>query len=74
MNHPNIVRLFDSVEIDKSSFCTVLELCDGPDLSYYLKKYKQFPEKEAKIILMQILSALKYLNTHRNKVGLVVTG
>jgi len=27
-----------------------------------------FPEKEAKIMITQLLSAVKYLNTHRNKV------
>lgn len=51
LNHPHIVKLYDSVEIDKSSFCTVLELCDGPDLAYYIKKYKCLPEKEAKLLI-----------------------
>ena len=68
LSHPHIVKLFDSVEMDQNSFCTVLEYCDGPDLSLYLKKYRAFPEKEAKLILMQVLSALKYMNTHKNKV------
>ncbi|CAK71356.1 unnamed protein product (macronuclear) [Paramecium tetraurelia] len=68
LNHPHIVKLYDSVEIDKSSFCTVLELCDGPDLAYYIKKYKCFPEKEAKLLVGQIISAIKYLNNHKNKI------
>ncbi|CAD8134619.1 unnamed protein product [Paramecium octaurelia] len=68
LNHPHIVKLYDSVEIDKSSFCTVLELCDGPDLAYYIKKYKCFPEKEAKLLIGQIISAIKYLNNHKNKI------
>ncbi|CAD8045824.1 unnamed protein product [Paramecium primaurelia] len=68
LNHLHIVKLYDSVEIDKSSFCTVLELCDGPDLSYYIKKYKCFPEKEAKLLIGQIISAIKYLNNHKNKI------
>jgi tousled-like kinase len=37
--------------MDQNSFCTVLEYCDGPDLSFYLQKYKIFPEKEAKLII-----------------------
>jgi tousled-like kinase len=32
-NHPNIVRLYDAVKIDKNSICTILEYCDGPELS-----------------------------------------
>ncbi|CAD8049088.1 unnamed protein product [Paramecium sonneborni] len=68
LNHQNIVKLYDSVEIDKTSFCTVLELCDGPDLSYYIKKYKSFPEKEAKLLISSIISAIKYLNNHKNKI------
>lgn len=32
--HPNIVRLYDSVEIDMNTFCTILEFCDGWDLSF----------------------------------------
>ena len=68
LSHPNIVKLYDSVEMDHNSFCTVLEYCDGPDLQFYLKKYKQFPEKDAKLIIIQILSAIKYLNSYKNKV------
>ena len=38
LNHPNIVRLYDTIEIDNNSFGTILEYCEGPDLSYYMKK------------------------------------
>jgi tousled-like kinase len=41
---------------------TIQELCEGPDLYYYIKKYKTIPEKEAKIILKQIISGIKYLH------------
>ena len=27
LQHPNIVKLYDTIEIDKDSFCTVLEYC-----------------------------------------------
>jgi tousled-like kinase len=37
LNHANIVRLYGTVEIDSNSFGTVLEYCEGPDLSFYLK-------------------------------------
>lgn len=48
MDHPNIVKLVDRVEIDRDSFCTVLEYLDGPDLYMYLKKQKSLLEKDAK--------------------------
>lgn len=68
LNHPNIVRLYDTVEIDQNSFCTVLEYCEGPDLSQYLKRYKSIPEKEAKTIIRQTLCGLKYLNDSKPRV------
>lgn len=65
LEHPRIVRLFDVFEIDASSFCTVLEYCDGHDLDFYLKQHKTIPEREARSIVMQIVNALKYLNEIR---------
>jgi tousled-like kinase len=37
LNNRRVVKQFDTVEIDHNSFCTVLELCSGPDLYFYLK-------------------------------------
>jgi len=51
LDHPNIVKLYDTVEIDKNSFCTVLEFCEGGDLSIFRKKVKTIPESEAKLIV-----------------------
>jgi len=39
------------VEIDKDSFCTVLEYCEDGDLSIFIKKLKTIPESEAKLII-----------------------
>lgn len=44
------------------SFCTVLEYCDGSDLEFYLKQNKVITEKETRSIVVQMVSALKYLN------------
>lgn len=68
LNYPNIIRHYDSVEIDSNSFCTVLEYCSGPDLATYLKSQKTLNEREAKLIIRQILSALKFLNENDKKV------
>ena len=63
LNHNNIVRqLNNGFIIDNVSMGTIQELCEGPDLYYYIKKYKTIPEKEAKIILKQIISGIKYLH------------
>lgn len=51
LSHPNIVNLYDTVEIDKDSFCTILEHCDGDDLSIFRKKNGTIPEREAKMIV-----------------------
>ena len=68
MHHPNIVMHLNSAEIDANSFCTVLEYCEGPDLSFYQKKHKSLSEKEAKNLIKQILAGLKFLNEKRVKV------
>jgi tousled-like kinase len=63
MKHPRVVQLYEVFEIDVNSFATVLEYCRGIDLDEKLKRMKFIPEKDAKAILLQILSGLKYLNT-----------
>ena len=68
LNHPRIVKHFDTLEIDNNCFCTVLEYCPGEDLHQYLKKCKTFTEKEARSVMQQIYSALKYLNEQNEKI------
>eukprot|EP00744_Colponema_vietnamica_P031769 GILI01050810.1.p1 GENE.GILI01050810.1~~GILI01050810.1.p1 ORF type:complete len:232 (+),score=29.62 GILI01050810.1:71-697(+) len=55
-------------EIDANSFCTVLEFVTGTDLDVYLKKNKVLSEKEAKMIIAQVFSGLKYLNEQKLKI------
>lgn len=68
LNNRRVVKHYDTVEIDHNSFCTILELCAGPDLYNYLKENKQIAEKEAKLIISQILSGLKYLNDQKQTI------
>jgi hypothetical protein len=66
--HDRVVKLFDVFEIDSSSFCTVLEYCEGGDLDSYLKQNKILSEREAKCIIAQIFSGLKYPSLHLNTI------
>lgn len=36
MDHNNIIKVYDTIEIDSESFATVLEYCDGLDLGSYI--------------------------------------
>ncbi|CAN1247651.1 Serine/threonine-protein kinase TOUSLED [Linum perenne] len=66
--HNHIVRLWDIFEIDQNTFCTVLEYCSGKDLDAVLKATPVLPEKEAKIIIVQIFQGLLYLNRRAQKI------
>ena len=46
----------------------MLEYCEGPDLHYFLKKNKTLSEKEAKVLIRQILSGLKYMHNWKTRI------
>ena len=52
----------DVIEIDPTSFATVLEYCTGDDLDMRLKRHGRFAEVEARAIIVQVLRGLLYLN------------
>ena len=54
--------MYDVFEIDNNSFATVLECCQGTDLDTLLKQKKRLPERQARAILLQILSGMQYLS------------
>ncbi|CAN7121743.1 unnamed protein product [Brassica rapa subsp. narinosa] len=66
--HHHIVRLWDKFRIDLDTFCTVLEYCSGKDLDAVLKATPNLPEKEARIIIVQIVQGLVYLNKRSQKI------
>uniref|UniRef100_A0A5B7A0Z4 Putative serine/threonine-protein kinase TOUSLED isoform X1 n=1 Tax=Davidia involucrata TaxID=16924 RepID=A0A5B7A0Z4_DAVIN len=66
--HHHIVRLWDIFEIDQNTFCTVLEYCSGKDLDAVLKATPVLPEREARIIIVQIFQGLVYLNKRAQKI------
>lgn len=62
VRHPRIVSLLGVFEVDANSFCTVLELCEGTDLETLLKQKTRLAERDARAILLQILSGMNYLS------------
>ena len=59
LDHPNIVKLFEWYE-DEKNFYLVMELCTGGELFEKIQNAGQFPEKDAKAIFKQVMSALSY--------------
>jgi len=68
LNHPRVVTLQDCFPISTKAFGTVLELCDGETLDEHMKRHGSLPEREARGIIIQILSGLKYMNTNGRKI------
>ncbi|NP_001234393.1 tousled-like protein [Solanum lycopersicum] len=66
--HHHIVRLWDIFEIDQNTFCTVLEYCSGKDLDAVLKATPVLPEREARIIIVQVFQGLIYLNKKSQRI------
>jgi len=66
--HPRVVTLQDCFPISTRAFGTVLELCKGETLDNYIKRHGALPEKEARGIVIQIFSGLKYMNTNGRKI------
>lgn len=61
LDHPNIVRIFESFE-DSKSYYIVEEHCQGEDLFDLISRLKQLTERAAARIMQQIFSAVGYLH------------
>ncbi|CAG0915713.1 unnamed protein product [Notodromas monacha] len=62
LDHRHIVKQFDNFWVNEDLCCTVMEYCTGRDLDFYIKQNGRIPESEARMLVMQMASALKYLN------------
>ncbi|ESO08082.1 hypothetical protein HELRODRAFT_110322 [Helobdella robusta] len=61
LNHPNIVKLHEVIDIyDK--IILVMELAGRGDLLNYIKLRGALPEEKAKIMFYQLLSAIEYMH------------
>ncbi|KAK9986422.1 hypothetical protein SO802_031373 [Lithocarpus litseifolius] len=60
INHPNIIRLHDIIEVP-GKIHLVLEYCRGGDLSVYLQRHGRVPEAVAKQFMLQLAAGLQIL-------------
>ncbi|KAG5190757.1 kinase-like domain-containing protein [Tribonema minus] len=61
LNHPRVVRLFETVEGPKRTHL-IMEACSGGNLCTYVKRRRRLEEAEARRLLDQILQAVEYLH------------
>jgi calcium-dependent protein kinase len=61
MDHPNIIKLFETFE-DHQNIYLAMELCTGGELFDRIIEASHFNEKEAAIVMQQILRAIFYLH------------
>lgn len=62
LDHPNILRLYETFKDDKRHYL-VTELCSGVELFNEIRKRYTMPEKDAAMILHQVLSAVAYCHS-----------
>ncbi|XP_021738034.1 serine/threonine-protein kinase ATG1c-like isoform X2 [Chenopodium quinoa] len=60
INHPNIIRLHDIIEVP-GKIHLVLEYCSGGDLFMHIQRHGRVPEATAKQFMLQLAAGLKVL-------------
>lgn len=63
MDHPNIIKLYEVYETDKTIYL-VTEVCEGGELFYLIVEKKFMTESQTAVIMRQIFSAIAYLHEH----------
>ena len=64
LRHPNIVK-FDHFFEDPENVYILLELCPNQTLTELMRRRKRLTEIEVQCYTLQVISALKYLHSHR---------
>ena len=66
LNHPNIVKLYDSGQLEDGALYTVLEFIEGVPLDRHLKKNGAMPPREIFRLMRQVVNVLHH--AHRQGV------
>jgi serine/threonine-protein kinase ULK/ATG1 len=61
-NHPNIVKLIDTIQTENHIYI-VSELCEGGDLRNLIKNKSPLQEQEANKILADVVNGLKAISS-----------
>lgn len=64
LHHKNVVK-FEHFFEDNDNVYILLELCHNQTLNELLKRRKRLTEMEVKCYLVQLISGIKYLHSHR---------
>ncbi|XP_043652645.1 MAP/microtubule affinity-regulating kinase 3 [Drosophila teissieri] len=62
LNHPNIVRLFQVIESERTLYL-VMEYVSGGELFDYLVKNGRMRERDARVLFRQLVSAIEYCHS-----------
>mmetsp|Transcript_38741 Transcript_38741/g.72671 ORF Transcript_38741/g.72671 Transcript_38741/m.72671 type:complete len:536 (-) Transcript_38741:173-1780(-) len=64
MDHPGIVKLYETFEDQKNIFL-VMEVCEGGELFDKIMQEKSFTERQAAILMQQAIRAVRHMHEHR---------
>jgi calcium-dependent protein kinase len=62
LDHPNIIKLFETFE-DRRSYYLIMELCTGGELFDRIVEEKNFTEKVCAVVVQQMLRAVNYMHS-----------
>lgn len=68
LNHPNLTRQYNVFPLSDTTFVSVMEHCHGVDLDTYLKRHGSLSEKDAQLVVRQMVCGLLYLASLENPV------
>lgn len=64
LDHPHILRLYEFYQ-DKKNYYIIMELCTGGELFDQIIEKGSFSEKEAAVVMKELLSAIRYAHNHK---------
>ena len=61
LSHVRVTKLFDVFQQDDNTFVSVMDFSGGEDLDLLLKRERTLKEADARIIMVQLLAALRHM-------------